>query len=231
MGLGLGLNLSAGYTPSWEPSELSSLLHWYRLGVGQTSDSGGITAWNDQKGSNNLTADGGATEQPNLVNGTVFFNNNNDHLAFGTALELGKFSVYIRAQHEAANDFITSQANSGGTDFLKIQNTIQARIKINSARHDFNLNITLSNDVKYTIGYERNADGVMGIFGEQDSNVINFSVAGASPNDGIQAISDLTDFVEIGRPAVGLTIYEIVVLSDALDATNRALLIDYLGSK
>ena len=53
MGLGLGLNLSAGYTPSWEPSELSSLLHWYRLGVGQISDDDGVTGWRDQKGSNN----------------------------------------------------------------------------------------------------------------------------------------------------------------------------------
>ena len=71
----------------------------------------------------------------------------------------------------------------------------------------------------------------MGIFGEQGSNVIDFSVAAGSANDGVQAISDQTDFKEIGRPAVGLTIYEIVVLSDALDATNRALLIDYLSSK
>jgi hypothetical protein len=231
MGLSLGLNLSAGYVPIWEPSELSSLIHWYRLGVGQTSDDNGITAWNDQKGSNNLTADGGATEQPNLVNGAIFFNNNDDHLAFGTALELGKFSVYIRAEHQAANDFITAEASSGGTDFLKVQNTTQARIKINGARHDFSLNITLSNDVKYSIGFERDADGDLGVFGEQGSNVINFNVAGASPNDGNQPISDLTDFVEIGRPAVGLTIYEIVVLNDSLDATNRALLLDYLSSK
>ena len=188
MGLSLGLNLSAGYVPIWEPSELSSLIHWYRLGVGQTSNDNGITAWNDQKGSNNLTADGGATEQPNLVNGAIFFNNNNDHLAFGTALELGKFSVYIRAEHEAANDFITAEASSGGTDFLKIQNTTQGRIKINGSRHDFNLNITLSDDVKYSVGFERDSDGDLGIFGEQGSNVINFSVAAGSPNDGLSLI-------------------------------------------
>ena len=99
MGLGLGLNLSAGYVPSWEPSELSSLLHWYRLGVGQGSDANGATAWNDQKGSNNLSGSGGSGAQPIITNGAIVFNSNSDHLEFSSALVLGKFSIYIRAEH------------------------------------------------------------------------------------------------------------------------------------
>ena len=223
MGLGLGLNLSAGYVPSWEPSELSSLIHWYRLGVGQTSDSSGVTAWNDQKGSNNLTGADGAANQPVISNGAVFFNSNSDHLEFGSALTLGKFSFYLRASHSTPGDFFTTQVSSGGTDFMKIQTNEEARIKITS-RHDYTLASGLTNDVKYTIGYERNSGGDIKVF-------VNSEEATLASGDGNEAITDLTNFVELGKPSQGLIVYEIVILNDSLDATNRALLFNYLSSK
>ena len=223
MGLGLGLNLSAGYVPIWEPSELSTLLHWYKVGVGQTSDANGVTAWNDQKGSNNLTGTGGAANQPVLSNGAVVFNASDDHLEYDSALTLGKFSFYLRVEHSAPGDFFTTQVDSGGTDFIKMQTNSEARIKITS-RHDYTLETSLSNDTKYTVGYERDADGAIKVF-------VDSQEAALSNGDGNEAISDLTNFVELGRPAQGLTVYEIVILSDALDATNRALLFEYLSSK
>jgi hypothetical protein len=223
MGLGLGLNLSAGYVPGWEPSELSSLLHWYRLGVGQTSDDGGVTAWNDQKGSNNLTGADGAANQPVLSNGAVVFNASDDHLEYSSALTLGKFSFYLRVEHSTPGDFFSTQVDSGGTDFLKMQTNNQARIKITS-RHDYNLATSLSNDTKYTVGYERNSDGDIKVF-------VNSEEATLASGDGNEAISDLTNLVELGRPSQGLIVYEIVILNDSLDATNRALLFKYLSSK
>ena len=223
MGLGLGLNLSAGYVPIWEPSELSTLLHWYRVGVGQTSDADGVTAWNDQKGSNNLTGTGGAPNQPVLSSGAVVFNASDDHLAYDSALTLGKFSFYLRAEHSSPGDFFTTQVDSGGTDFMKMQTNSQARIKI-SNRFDYNLATSLSNDTKYTVGYERASDGTVKVF-------VNSEEATLASGDGNEAISNLTNFVELGRPAQGLTVYEIVILNDALDATNRALLFEYLSSK
>jgi hypothetical protein len=223
MGLGLGLNLSAGYVPGWEPSELSSLLHWYRLGVGQTSDDGGVTAWNDQKGSNNLTGADGAANQPVLSNGAVFFNASDDHLEYSSALTLGKFSFYLRVEHSTPGDFFSTQVDSGGTDFLKMQTNNQARIKITS-RHDYNLATSLSNDTKYTVGYERNSDGDIKVF-------VNSEEATLASGDGNEAISDLTNLIELGRPSQGLIVYEIVILNDSLDATNRALLFKYLSSK
>ena len=64
--LGLGLSVtSSGYVDSgWNPSVLSSLIHWYRLGVGQTESGGQLSRWDDQKGSNHLTGTGGAANQP-----------------------------------------------------------------------------------------------------------------------------------------------------------------------
>ena len=223
MGLGLGLSITGGYALSWEPSELSSLLHWYRLGVGQISDDDGVTGWRDQKGSNNLTGAGGAANQPVLSNGAVVFNASDDHLEYSSALTLGKFSFYLRVEHSSPGDFFTTQVDSGGTDFIKMQSNSEARIKITS-RHDYTLATSLSNDTKYTVGYERNSDGDIKVF-------VNSQEATLSSGDGNEAISDLTNFVELGRPAQGLTVYEIVILNDVLDATNRALLFDYLSSK
>ena len=55
----LGLNIKNNVGGSWTPANISSLLHWYRYDTGITKDAeDDITAWNDQKGSNNLTADG-----------------------------------------------------------------------------------------------------------------------------------------------------------------------------
>ena len=224
MGLGLGLNLSAGYVPSWEPSELSTLLHWYRFNTGQTTDANGVTAWNDQKGSNNLTGADGAANQPVLLNGAVDFDGIDDHLQYDSALTLGKFSFYLRAVHSAESDFYTTQVDSGGNNFLKMQTNSQARVKINGNRHDYNLATSLSNNVKYTIGWERDSSGNIKVFanGEEATRV---------GGDGNEPITDLTNFIELGRPARDLTIFEIVILNDALDATNRALLFDYLSSK
>jgi len=223
MGLGLGLNLSAGYVSSWEPSELSSLLHWYRSGVGQTEDGNGVTAWNDQKGSNNLTGGTSAGEQPIIQQLGVFFNSNSDHLEFDSALTLGKFSFYIRASHSSPGDFFTTQQSSGGTDFMKVQTNEEARIKITN-RHDYTLASELTNDVKYTIGYERAANGDINVFVDSERATL-------ASGDGNEAITDLTNLVELGRPAIGLTVFEIVILNDSLDATNRALLFNYLSSK
>ena len=224
MGLGLGLSITGGYALSWEPSELSTLLHWYRFNVGQTTDANGVTAWNDQKGSNNLTGADGADNQPILSSGAIVFNATDDHLEYDSALTLGKFSFYIRAEHSAESDFYTTQVDSGGQNFLKMQTNSQARIKINNNRHDYDLATSLSNNVKYTVGYERASDGTIKVF-------TNSEEATRVGGDGNEPITDLTNFVELGRPARDLTIFEIVILNDALDATNRALLFDYLSSK
>ena len=233
MGLSLGLNLSAGYVPIWEPSELSTLIHWYRVGVGQDSDSNGVTAWNDQKGSNNLTGAGGAANQPLLSSGAIVFNGNDDHLDFTSALELGTFSVYVRASHtnDPAGDFLLCQADTGGTDFLKLHSATAPRLKINNSRHDyvFDSSASIASNTKYSLGFERASNDAISVFAEQSGSNLTSSISGIG--DGTEAVSDLTSFVEVGRPAKDLTIFEIVVLNDALDATNRALLLNYLSSK
>ena len=175
------------------------------------------------KGSNNLTGADGAANQPVLSSGAVVFNSSDDHLEYDSALTLGKFSFYLRVEHASPGNFFSTQVDSGGTDFIKMQTNSEARIKITS-RHDYTLETSLSNDTKYTVGYERDADGAIKVF-------VNSQEATLANGDGNEAISDLTNFVELGRPANGLTVYEIVILSDALDATNRALLFEYLSSK
>ena len=191
--------------------------------VGKKRDATGLTVCSDQKGSNTGTGTGGAANQPVFSIVAVVFNASDDHLAYDSALTLGKFSFYLRVEHSSPGDFFTTQVDSGGTDFIKMQTNNQARIKI-SNRFDYNLATSLSNDTKYAIGYERDSDGDVKVF-------VNSEEATLAGGDGNEAISNLTNFVELGRPANGLTVYEIVILNDALDATNRALLFEYLSRK
>ena len=223
-------NLKSKVSGKFLPSSLSSLLHWYRIGVGQTLDvNDNINIWTDQKGSNNLTGSGGNDQQPKLIGNAVTFGASDDHLEFETALELSNFSIYIRAEHSSPGDFLTTQVDSGGTDFLKVQSATQARVKINGQRHDYNLSGTISVNTKYSIGFERATNGDISIFLEQGGTIQTSTSTGSG--DGNVAISELTDFVEIGRPSNGLKVYEIVILDSELDDENRTKLFAYLENK
>tara|TARA_R100000773_G_scaffold14523_1_gene13287 strand:- start:435 stop:1145 length:711 start_codon:yes stop_codon:yes gene_type:complete len=235
MGLSLGLGVtSSSYVDSvWNPSVLSSLIHWYRLGVGQTESGGQLSQWNDQKGSNHLTGAGGAANQPVVSSGAVVFNANDDHLEFTSSLQLGTFSIYIRALHTNvdAGDFILCQSDNGGTDFFKLHEEDLPRVKINGSRHNyaFDSSASISNNTKYSLGFERASNDAISIFAEQSGSNLTASVDGTL-GDGTEAVSAKTDFVEVGRPSKDLTIYEMVVLNDSLSSDNRALLLNYLSN-
>ena len=236
LGLGAGFYKLAGNNyydyDRYYPSEDTSLLHWYRAGAGQNTSDDGVVSWNDEKGGNTLTGAGGASNQPIISNGGIAFDAPDDHLEFTSALTLGKFSIYFRALHtnSSAADFYITQADNGGTDFLKLASATSPRIKINNTRHDytFDSSASIAENVKYTFGFERNAEGVVDIFAEQNGVNIT-STPGAG--DGTEDVGNTTDFREVGRPAKDLTIFEIVVFSDALTEVNRALLLNYLSTK
>ena len=76
---------------------VSSLLHWYSFDTGQDVDEtvtpNLLNAWNDQKGSNNLTQTT-ATKKPQIANGIVDFSaDTKDQLFFDSDVSLTNFTI------------------------------------------------------------------------------------------------------------------------------------------
>ena len=117
MKLGLSNTVRSQVSGEWTPVNISSLIHWYKYDTGITKDSeDDVTAWNDQKGSNNLTADGVSANSPLYSSGAIHFNSTADLLSFGSTLNLGTFSIYFRFEVSSfgTTDFML---NPTGADF------------------------------------------------------------------------------------------------------------------
>ena len=229
--LGLGNSLTGGTVLGWTPAEIPSLIHWYRKGVGQESDSGtsntNCDLWTDQEGSNNLTANG--TDDalaPTLnANGTITFDANTDIMTWGTALSLGKFSIYVRLSYGAAlgNDYIMeNQADSVNWIQLTSETLVKVRI---TDRQDYTMDPVIpENGTPFNLGAERAENGDIAVFHAGDG------MEKTGIGDGNVPISTLFPLTTIGDPATDSTWYEVVICNDALSSADRALLNTYLDS-
>tara|TARA_R100001530_G_scaffold106513_1_gene74370 strand:+ start:242 stop:940 length:699 start_codon:yes stop_codon:yes gene_type:complete len=220
-----------GGEADWTPSSISSLIHWYKYDTGIIKDSeDDVTAWNDQKGSNNLTADGVAANSPLYSSGAIHFNSNADLLSFGSTLNLGTFSIYLRFEVSSFGtaDFML---NPTGQDFLKTQSASEMRIKIdNGARHDIPLGLTMSTGTKYNVGIEREdtgstTDDQMFLF----LNNVSKSIGGSG--GGTQDITELFTLTSLGKPTADVKFYEIIICNDSLSSSDRSNLETYLNTK
>tara|TARA_R110000796_G_scaffold190945_1_gene307699 strand:- start:66 stop:752 length:687 start_codon:yes stop_codon:yes gene_type:complete len=225
----LGLNIKNNVGGSWTPANISSLTHWYRYDTGITKDAeDDITAWNDQKGSNNLTADGSGSASPTYASGAVLFNAPGDLLTFGTYLDLGTFSIYIRMEaSDFDGDFIFEET---ANEFMKIQSSTEVRLKIDgSGRHDAASGISLSADTKFNIGFEREntadtTDDQLFLFIDNASKSIGGS------GGGTQVITELLEISTFGKPANNCKFYEIIICNNSLTTSDRSNLNAYLNN-
>ena len=106
-------NLKSKVSGKFLPSSLSSLLHWYRIGVGQTLDvNDNINIWTDQKGSNNLTGSGGNDQQPKDM--AII-----SRVPISTLLEQypEQKAAIIGDQAESQNDFTMLYYNDGSASW------------------------------------------------------------------------------------------------------------------
>jgi hypothetical protein len=227
--LGLGSGLVTGGAPSeWTPASISSLIHWYKNDTGITIDGeDDVIVWADQKGSNNLTADGTSANSPTYSSGSVLFNSNNDILTLGTPLDLGTFSLYIRMEASALDgDFLFEET---GNEFIKIHDANNIRMKIaGGSRHDVSSGVSLSVDTKFNIGVEREDTG-----STTDDQIFvfldNVSKTVGGSGGGTQAITDLFEITTIGKPASDVKIHEIIICDDAIGSSDRTELQAYLA--
>ena len=228
MKLSLGLNINNTVSGEWTPAKLSSLLHWYKFDTGITRDGeDDVTAWNDRKGSNNLTADGTGAASPTYDNGAILFNATGDILTFSDFLDLGTFSIYARMEASAFDgDYLFEETAS---EFIKLHDANNIRMKIaGGSRHDVTSGVSLSTDTKFNIGVEREDTG-----STTDDQIFvfldNVSKTVGGSGGGTQAITDLLEIKTIGKPTSSCKFYEVIICDNALSSSDRTNLNTYLN--
>lgn len=232
--LGLGLSLTKADVSGFDPSDLSSLLHWYKLGTGISTATVEeatlqVTRWSDQKGTNHVIPSqvDDDTKMPQLQeDGTIKFQGANDTLDFGSALSLGTFSVYFKIKWDASDTISSHDLMEGSNDFLKLSSPTEARIKIGTgsgARHDFAINEIVEGN-KFVVGYERKSNGDLEVYKDNIK---------ATANDGDSlnvAISTTIDMTRMGKPGNSAFWYEVIICNNSLTDVERNNLYDYLLS-
>jgi len=217
--LGLGNSLTGGIVTeeAWAPSNISSLIHWYKYDTGITQDGGGdITAWADQEGSNNLES---SADHPEYDSGAVKFAESADTLDWNSALSLGTFSFYMRFESDDVSvDWIVK---GGSTNWIRVVDNTDFRLKMSNSRRDWVLS-GISTDTKVNLGIERASSGEIGVFVDNSA----LSPDGSS-NIGT---SNTFDIEKVGSPLETVKMYEILVFNDVLSSEDKGLLNTYLNT-
>lgn len=116
--LGFGFNLGlknnvGGFTLK----SVSSLLHWYTFNTGQTLNTGltpnRISAWADQKGSNNLTQSN-QNLQPSITNGVLDFNASTAQLHNDSDISLTNFTIILVVKTDFNVDTVLGNLDVNG---------------------------------------------------------------------------------------------------------------------
>ena len=219
--LGIGNSLvTGGVSADWTPLNISSLSHWYRYDTAITKDGDSdVTKWEDQKGSNDVTASGTNTNSPLYSSGAIVFNHSGDILTFDVALELGKFSTYFRVESSDLSGDVLIEGNS--SNFFKIESTTEMKTKIGGERFDWDMSDP-GVDTKITLGMERAANG-------DTTCYLNGSALTLNHGDGNVAVSTTFDPTRMGQPAVTAKFYEVLIFADSLSSSDRSDLHTYLG--
>jgi hypothetical protein len=223
--LGLGNSLTGGAVTeaAWAPSDISSLIHWYKYNTGITQDGeGDITAWADQEGSNDLTPSGDTDDSPEYDSGAVKFVEAADDLEWGSALSLGTFSFYFRYEtNDVSSDWMIK---GGSTDWVKVHDTSEIRVKI-AARMDWDVTGgALATDTKINLGIDRATNGDIGVYINNSAQSVQGGYTGNA------ATSTAFDITKIGSPLVTIKMYEILVFNDVLSSGDKTLLNTYLNT-
>jgi len=220
--IGLGNSLGIGgatIEEAWAPSNISSLIHWYKYDTGISQSGGDVTAWADQEGSNNL---GSSSNHPEYDSGAVKFAASSDDLEWGSALSLGTFSFYFRYEtNDVSSDWMIK---GGSTDWVKVHDTSEIRVKI-AARMDWDVTGgALATDTKINLGIDRATNGDIGVYINNSAQSVQGGYTGNA------ATSTAFDITKIGSPLVTIKMYEILVFNDVLSSGDKTLLNTYLNT-
>ena len=206
----------------WSPSDVSSLIHWYKYDTGISADGeDNIQLWVDQEGGNKLIASGGAEESPSYDHGFVKFVEEGDILEWGTPLSLGTFSIYMRFEtNDVDDDWLFK---GGSSDWIKLHDSTNFRVKIHPTEMHFDIS-GISADTKVNLGVDRASNGDVGVF------INNSAQSVASGYTANVATSTTFDITKVGSPLQTVKIYEILIFNDVLSSGNKNSLNTYLNT-
>lgn len=226
--LGLGSSLSLGGALSeFEPSNISSLIHWYKHASG-LEDAGGafpdddekITIWRDSKGSNDGTTNEGYDILWDDTNKAIISPNNAGFVLAEELTFAGAFSIYFRVQYlqtPSATDYFSQDLSNAGNMFISVRSAGLFRAKIAGTIRDFTPP-TLGTGQYYNFGLERDS-----------SNNLRLYVDGTESSTG--AITDTGAVIfDLMRCSTADLYVTTLVFNDALSSDDRAVLETYLSN-
>ena len=239
LGLGVGFYKLAGndYPGGWDPSNLGNKLQvWLQFNTGISTSTVGestnqITRWTDQSGRGYHVAPASAedvNEMPKLdTDNTVLFNSNTDSLIFSSALSLGTFAIYWKANWaNAISNDVPFEGNSN--NFIKLASSTEIRFKADGqTREDATIGeIVDDGTTPVILGMERASNGDLAAY--KDNTEGTFSTS--SPKDGNTPVANTLDLTQIGDGTASSNWYEVVICNDVLSTSERNELYNYLVS-
>ena len=236
MKLGLTNTVGRYFSGAWKPSNISSLIAWFKNDTDifegtddPAENSDNVTQWSDQSGNNNhLTAPNNFYQYDSSTGGLVSEDSSNDKLHLTNQLNFsGEFAMYLRIQFttisSGATDLFFYDKDSSSTDFFRIQSSSEIRGKIsNSTKIGFST--TVETGQFYNIGVERNSANRVDVYlngtGQTQITTSGYHVG---------VLSGTLDIDAIGGSLDGI-IKEIVISNKALSVSDRTNLQAYLNN-
>tara|TARA_Y100000114_G_scaffold81065_1_gene74751 strand:+ start:101 stop:865 length:765 start_codon:yes stop_codon:yes gene_type:complete len=171
--LTLGLHMGVGSprlrSSGFNLANVSSLLHWYTFNTGQTLNTGltpnRISAWADQKGSNNLTQ---STQnlQPTITNGILDFTSSAAQLVNDSDISLTNFTIILVVKTDFNVDTILGNLDVNGV-LLRLGHTneddkVRLQFDVTDGGHginsfDLEADSDFPIDTKFVFSIARNA--------------------------------------------------------------------------
>ena len=224
--LGLGNSLAkGGVTSEFSPSNISSLIHWYKHSEGIEEADGSfpedgeqITAWRDQKGSEDITSGTGTFMVWNDTEKALTANGDTKKLTTsGDVTISGGFSMYVRIKFVAisSGDVFVQDKDDVGM-FFRVNSSTAIKMKIAGTALTWNGD-TINTGQYYNIGVERNG-----------SDEVRTYVDGAEYGS---AVSNSADFVWDAIKGGQADFFKTAIICNSeLSSGDRAGLNTYLNN-
>lgn len=238
MGLGLGLNVTSGYTP-FTLTSVSNLALWLQNNVGFTESVGNVSKWEDQSGNNNFASQDPTSGQAGVKSGggIDFEEDNSTHYDLASAITIAEnqgfcLAIVLNQETDTNNTILSKDSN----DVIQISNS---EIKIITNDDTFTTTTAAFDDNPFAASAGKMLITINRIAGE--SNTFTFHKNGtrltpnatASSNEATGENPFGFDLNVIGlRPNVAESfdgiIYELAFWSKGLSGTEIADVNSYL---
>ncbi|QDP49322.1 MAG: hypothetical protein Unbinned3065contig1007_36 [Prokaryotic dsDNA virus sp.] len=220
MKLGLSLGLEDNATAlTWEPTDESSCLGWYKYGAGFTLVSDAVSVWNDQSSASNDATQTDAANRPDWNKNAVEFDGDTggdpDHLDIPQVTLTGDLTVAVSIDLNAMGGVLLGDNDASNTEFIRFTATTELRVR-NQGNTAINLDLTNEsfNNRGYLVVSRSTVGGVANTWQMWWNGVKQTSTA-------VMNDTCLYDVIGVRKPdnnALDGNIYELQIFNSASDA-------------